>query len=91
MSHVSSTPHHSRKKRKKRYEYDEDYYPNKSFTEYNDVDLDDDTFSNETTAEYRYVFITCGHHQYLCNLINKEDDNNRGNLLHIKLGSDDAE
>ena len=32
ISHVSSTPHHSGKKRKKRYEHDEGYDPNKSFT-----------------------------------------------------------
>ena len=91
FSHVSSTPHHSGKKRKKRYEHDEDYDPNKSFTEYYDADLDDDTIFNETTAEYRYVFMTCGHHQYLCKLKNKEANNNRGNLLHIKHCSDDAE
>ena len=51
FSHVSSTPHQSGKKRK-RYEYDKDYNPNKSFTEYYDAVLDDDTFFNETIAEY---------------------------------------
>ena len=44
------------KSAKKRLEHDEDYDPNKSFTEYYDADLDDDTFFNEMTAEYRYVF-----------------------------------
>ena len=32
------------KSAKKRLEHDEDYDPNKSFTEYYDADLDDDTF-----------------------------------------------
>ena len=32
VSHVSSTPHHSEKRPKKRYEHDKGYDPNKSFT-----------------------------------------------------------
>ena len=48
---MTSTPH-SIKPRKRPYEYDADYDPNKSFLEYKEDDLDDEETFNQTSQEY---------------------------------------